>query len=70
MEKNLVAVTVAGLAYYFWNQHRKKEEKEETAERWFENITTGRIADSSITIASSPGQGKSFQIILIFERMN
>lgn len=56
MEKNLVAVTVAGLAYYFWNQHRKKEEKEETAERWFENITTGRIADSSITIASSPGQ--------------
>ncbi|CBY38052.1 unnamed protein product [Oikopleura dioica] len=59
MEKNLVAVTVAGLAYYFWNQHRKKEEKEETAERWFENITTGRIADSSITIASSPGQGKT-----------
>jgi hypothetical protein len=58
MEKNLVAVTVAGLAYFLWNQRRRKEEREEDVEKWFENITSGRIPDSAITVASSPGQGK------------
>ena len=60
MERNFVAITVAGLAYYLWNHRRGKIEREEAVQKWFKNITTGRIPDSAITVASSPGQGRSF----------
>ena len=62
-----MAVTVAGLAYFLWNQRRRKEEREEAVEKWFENITSARIPDSAITVASSPGQGKGFLKSIIAE---
>ena len=64
MERNVIAVTVAGLAVFLWRQSRSKgENKEEKLERWFEKISLGRIPDSMISVASTPGQGTFFSII-------
>ena len=61
MERNIVAVAVAGLAFYLWKREKGKEGKQEKIEKWFENLSPGRIPDSMITIASTPGQGMSFE---------